>query len=47
MSPGRAGALKQPTGVSHYDEGRGVYVNEKHWHQSKVGRREHAACPVG
>ncbi|KAL4443632.1 hypothetical protein ABPG75_011369 [Micractinium tetrahymenae] len=29
-------ALKQPTGVSHYDDARGVYVNEKHWHQSKA-----------
>ncbi|KAL4447266.1 hypothetical protein ABPG77_007299 [Micractinium sp. CCAP 211/92] len=29
-------ALKQPTGVSHYDDARGVYVNEKHWYQSKA-----------
>lgn len=43
-SCGCAGALKQPTGVSHYDDARGVYVNEKHWYQSKVGWHR-TPCP--
>jgi len=35
--PCPAGALKQLTGVEHYDAENGRYIKEKYWHQSKVG----------